>query len=349
METTSRPAARDVYAIITERITAALERGTAPWHQTWTAGMAPQSLVTRHPYRGVNVFVLSMTARAAGYGSPYWVTYNQARGMGGNVKRGEHGTPVVFWKFFDAPAADDAGELEAIETTRARRRPPLLRYYTVFNVEQTEGIAVPAPLGAAPVVPIDAAERIVAGMPRAPRIVESVDGGAYYAPRLDTVYMPARCRFGRSEDFYAVLFHELTHSTGHVSRLNRSTLNEAGRFGRCELLARRARGGDGRRVPVRRRRHRKFDDRAERRIPEGMAASPGVGAAHARHRRGAGAESGGFHPWPRRGRRNDQRAGRHAGRGIGGVSWHTPIPRIIGFTRSRRIALGRGHRVASHT
>src|SRR5262245_61863103 len=161
MATTSRPAAKDVYAIITERITAALERGTAPWHQTWTAGMAPQSLVTRHAYRGVNVFVLSMTARAAGYGSPYWLTYNQARSMGGNVKRGEHGTPVVFWKFFDAPVVDDAddGVLEASETTRARRRPPLLRYYTVFNVAQTEGIAIPAPLSGALVAPIEAAEQ----------------------------------------------------------------------------------------------------------------------------------------------------------------------------------------------
>jgi antirestriction protein ArdC len=245
MNTTTRPSAKDVYAIITERITAALERGTAPWHRTWSAGLAPQSLVTRHPYRGVNVFVLSMTARAAGYGSPYWLTYNQARSMGGNVKRGEHGTPVVFWKFFEAPAVDDADgrELEATETTRSRRRPPLLRYYTVFNAEQTEGIAVPSPIDAAPAAPIDAAEQIVAGMPRAPRIVESLDGdGAYYAPRLDTVHMPARSRFRRSKDFYGVLFHELTHSTGHVSRLNRATLNEAGRFGdanysREELVA----------------------------------------------------------------------------------------------------------------
>ena len=244
MDTTSRPAAKDVYAIITERITEALERGTAPWHQTWTAGIAPQSLVTRHPYRGVNVFVLSMTARAAGYGSPYWVTYNQARSMGGNVKRGEHGTPVVFWKFFDAPAVDtpDGDELGRGDTTRARRRPPLLRYYTVFNTEQTEGIAVPSPIAAGPVAPIEAAEQIVAGMPRAPRIVDSLDGGAYYAPRLDTVHMPARSRFSRSEDFYAVLFHEITHSTGHVSRLNRSTLNDAGSFGdanysREELVA----------------------------------------------------------------------------------------------------------------
>src|SRR5690242_2985066 len=244
MNAPSRPAAKDVYAIITERITAALERGTAPWHQTWTAGMAPQSLVTRHAYRGVNVFVLSMTARAAGYGSPYWVTYNRARSMGGNVKRGEHGTPVVFWKFFDAPAVDntDGDELEITDTPRARRRPPLLRYYTVFNVAQTEGIAIPTPLNGAPVAPIEAAEQIVAGMPRAPRIVESLDGGAYYAPRLDMVHMPARPRFSRSEDFYAVLFHELTHSTGHASRLNRSTLNEAGRFGdanysREELVA----------------------------------------------------------------------------------------------------------------
>jgi len=244
MDTTTRPAAKDVYAIITERITAALERGTAPWHQTWTAGMSPQSLVTRHAYRGVNVFVLSMTARAAGYGSPYWVTYNQARSMGGNVKRGEHGAPVVFWRFFDAPVVDDAdGELETTDAARGRRRPPLLRYYTVFNVAQTEGIAVPAPLSGTPAVPIEAAEQIVADMPRAPRIVESLDGdGAYYAPRLDTVHMPARCRFGRSEDFYAVLFHELTHSTGHASRLNRSTLNDAGRFGdanysREELVA----------------------------------------------------------------------------------------------------------------
>jgi antirestriction protein ArdC len=123
-----------------------------------------------------------------------------------------------------------------------RRRPPLLRYYTVFNTDQTEGIAVPSAVGT-PVAPIAACEQIVAGMPSAPRIVESIDGdGAYYSPRLDVVHMPSRSRFRRSEDFYAVLFHELTHSTGHASRLDRATLRDAGRFGdanysREELVA----------------------------------------------------------------------------------------------------------------
>jgi antirestriction protein ArdC len=240
MDTTTRPAAKDVYQIVTDRITAALEHGVAPWHRTWTAGAMPQSLVTRHPYRGVNVFVLSMTARAAGYGSPYWLTFNQARSMGGTVKRGEHGTPIVFWKWFDAPTTEDSdgAELEI----HPRRRPPLLRYYTVFNTDQTEGIAVPSAIDT-PVAPIEACEQIVAGMPAAPHIVESIDGdGAYYSPRLDVVHMPARSRFRRSEDFYAVLFHELTHSTGHASRLDRATLRDAGHFGdanysREELVA----------------------------------------------------------------------------------------------------------------
>ncbi len=93
--------------------------------------MLPQNLVSRKPYRGVNVFML----HAMSYESPYWLTFKQAQAMGGNVRKGEHACPVVFWKWLDT---DDASE------PTGKRRVPMLRYYSVFNVAQCDGVTAPA-------------------------------------------------------------------------------------------------------------------------------------------------------------------------------------------------------------
>ena len=165
------------YEIITDRIIAALESGTVPWRKPWNSeSIAPRSILG-HRYRGVNVFMTAL----AGYECPFWITYKQARKMGGYVRKGEKGTPIVFWKWLDKVETDTAtGE-------RRERKIPLLRYYTVFNASQCDGIETPKmPSRPADFSPIDSAERIVAGMPKQPEIRHGMSG-AFYRPADDLV------------------------------------------------------------------------------------------------------------------------------------------------------------------
>ena len=116
-----------VYQIITDRIVKQLEAGTAPWHKPWkTHGRSglPRNVVTGHEYRGINVWVLM----SSGYSSPHWLTFRQARELGGSVRKGETGLPVVYWNFGTREVQDGDDITE--------RRSVLCRYYTVFNVEQ---------------------------------------------------------------------------------------------------------------------------------------------------------------------------------------------------------------------
>jgi antirestriction protein ArdC len=199
----------EVYSIITERIIALLEQGTVPWQKPWNGGeQAPQNLVTRKPYRGVNVFLLN----AAHYASPFWLTFKQAQELGGHVRKGEKAFPVVFWKW-----------LEVENDNGSKERVPFLRYYSVFNVAQCEGIEGHVPSSSETKrehAPAEAAECIVQGMPKRPEI-KLGQSQAFYSPGTDFVGMPDPDQFRSSEDYYSVLFHELTHSTGHESRLNR--------------------------------------------------------------------------------------------------------------------------------
>jgi antirestriction protein ArdC len=224
-ETYSR---KDVYQLITDRVIEALERGTIPWRKPWQGGAAgaPMNLISRKPYRGVNVFILA----SAGYGSPYWLTFKQARELGGHVRKGEKGTPIVFWKWLDRRGAED-GEGEAESTDR--RQVAYLRYFTVFNVEQCEGLnkRLPATEEKTPAVePIAAAQAVIDGMPRKPQILHGGDM-AYYAKGPDIVKCPKPESFETPAHYYATLFHELAHSTGHADRLNRPTVEDACVFG----------------------------------------------------------------------------------------------------------------------
>jgi antirestriction protein ArdC len=215
-----------VYDIVTERILAELEKGEIPWRKPWRT-LPPANLVSKRTYRGINFFLLSL----AGYGSQYWLTYRQAQTLGGNVRKGEHGTKIVFWKFdkYETETAD--GETEA-------RKSAFLRYYVVFNLEQTEGLK--ALLALPPARPIESAEAIVAGMPNPPAFER--DFRASYVPSKDTVTMPSRTAFPSQAEYYSTLFHELTHSTGHSKRLAREGFDKPRLFGsesysREELIA----------------------------------------------------------------------------------------------------------------
>ena len=219
----------DVYQIVTDRIISLLESGTVPWHRPWrAANQWAQNLVSRQPYRGINQFVLN----AAKYPSPFWLTFRQVHLLGGSVKKGERSFPVVFWKRFKEEGNEEAKPI------------PFLRYYSVFNVAQCEGINVPAipTVDPAPKFQrIEKCEQIIADMPKRPSINHH-GRGACYSPSHDEIGIPDPEAFESIEAYYSTLFHELTHSTGHLSRLNRKEVTEAGRFGtdpysREELVA----------------------------------------------------------------------------------------------------------------
>lgn len=212
---------KSVYDIITERIIEAIEKGNVlPWRKTWKSKFgAPQNLKSGKAYRGINVFLLSML----GYDNPFFLTYRQAKEMGGQVKENEKGCPVVFWKW---PTSDQKAEANA----EGRELYPFVRYYTVFNVAQVEGITskrlteyletqakaeVPRE-----VTVIEGAEKIIAGWKQSCPISNEHDR-AFYNPISDRIGMPKAQSFESDVAYYCALFHEVTHATGHKDRLNR--------------------------------------------------------------------------------------------------------------------------------
>ncbi len=212
-----------VYDLINSRIMELLEQGTIPWRKTWNAGSNYPRNISGREYRGVNVFMLACQE----YNSPYWMTFKQCQDKGGHVRKGEKSTPVIFWKWIDRKDADDA-DTDEIKNGKE----PLLRYYSVFNIEQVEGItAPPAPETIAnPFTPIERAEQIITGMPLPPRINYGGNQPAY-SPVLDYVKMPVPAAFETPEEYYATMFHELAHSTGHASRVGRKGILEPSYFG----------------------------------------------------------------------------------------------------------------------
>ena len=214
----------DVYAIVTEKIISLLDQGVVPWRRPWTSTGLPRNLVSKKPYRGVNVFLLS----ASKYVSPYWLTMRQANELGGHIRKGEESTAVVFWKIEDAKRGTD--DLDAEETEKKMRRRFLLRFYRVWNLEQCE--LPQAILDKLPKIethqhdPIEAVEKIIAGMPNPPEIVR---GGsqAFYSPITDRITLPPRELFISAEEEAATETHELVHSSGSEKRLAREKICEA--------------------------------------------------------------------------------------------------------------------------
>lgn len=218
----------NVYQIVTDRIISKLEQGVVPWSCPWaTAESSPRSLVSLKPYRGIN----SMLTAMQGFKSPYWLTYKQALELGANVREGEKGTPIVFWGKIDkGDPGSMPGEISSRDKSFA-----FIRYYTAFNVSQIDNLRI-SPEKLYPSTkqidfePIEKAESIASGMPQKPRIVHDKQS-AFYSPSLDYVNMPDPNSFRTREEYYSTLFHELTHSTGHVDRLKRQSLKEINHFG----------------------------------------------------------------------------------------------------------------------
>lgn len=227
------------YDRIAEQIIAALDSGTAPWRKPWVAsGYVAKSLSTKREYRGINQMLMNMTAGAAGYESPWWGTYKQIAAQGGQIRKGEKGTYVVYFTILEREDAADPDKT---------KRVPLLKGFTVFNAEQAdwehEAPAYEKPTARSEFESIAEAERVVARYVAegGPTLHHGGDR-AFYRPTSDEVHMPNPEQFDGVAEYYSTLFHEFGHSTGHASRLNRDTVTQAAPFGsenygREELVA----------------------------------------------------------------------------------------------------------------
>ena len=212
-----------VHEIVTERILEQLAKGVVPWKKPWVldAGTMPQSVAGR-AYRGINTLLLGMMP----YDDPRWITYKKAQELGGQVRKGEKSTLVTFWKGLEIDAEDKDGN-------PVKKTIPFLRYYNVFNVTQVDGLWLKPLQLRAPVNTLKAAEAIALGFPNPPSITYNGLDRAYYNRASDSIHLPSQSSFTSTEGYYETLFHELGHSTGHPSRLDR----EMGGFFGCETYA----------------------------------------------------------------------------------------------------------------
>lgn len=223
MAKTNETAKRDVAAEVTAKIVEALEAGTAPWVRPWTTTGAPSATLPRNAasgrlYRGINIILLWAAAFARGYSDPRWLTFNQAKALGGSVRKGERGTAIVFWKWI----VKDEG-------LATEKRIPMARTFTLFNVAQCDGLsleAIAAP--AAPPAHVDGVADELAARAGA-KVLRGGDV-ACYSPTLDEVRMPLASAFVDRGAYDATLLHELTHWTGHSKRLDRN-FSASKRFG----------------------------------------------------------------------------------------------------------------------
>lgn len=217
-----------IYQEVTDRIIAALDEGTVPWKRPWKVAGAHRNLISKKNYRGINQWLLDLTAAAEGYSSPWWMTYNQAEGLGGNVKKGEKSTMIVFFK----PIRIETDEVDRFGK-KIVKTIPLLKYHRVFNLEQTENIdpkKVPVEEKGNEFTPVERAEKLIAGMPKRPELQHGGDR-AYYRPSEDYIRLPKQEQFDSAEHYYSTSFHEHIHSTGHESRVGRKEVEDVKGFG----------------------------------------------------------------------------------------------------------------------
>ncbi len=205
---------------ITNRILEDLEKGVTPWEKPWKLGRAlslPTNASTGKNYRGINVFVLWEEATRKGFSTPTWLTFNQANSLKGRVKKGEKGTDVVFYKRL---AKTKSLNLED-EVVLDQQSFWILRTYTVFNLDQIEGLDHLKPKAETlePFQAIAKAEKLLKDS--GARILHAVIDRAFYEPKRDFITLPLKESFKNPETYYGTALHELTHWTGHESRLKR--------------------------------------------------------------------------------------------------------------------------------
>jgi len=207
----------DLYQRITDKIVTALEQGTPPWVAPWQDGTSiPSNLLTGKPYRGINILMLFIEAMDRGYLDSRWLTLKQANELGGRVRKGEHGTPIVF---FTMKEIDEKPDVHGFDDPPPKKVVPMLKSYIVFNASQVDFLPERFQLGQKPAwQPIGEAEELIyiSGA-----MLRHGGNRAFYSPGEDLIQLPPQAWFPDVERYYGVALHELTHWTGHPSRLNR--------------------------------------------------------------------------------------------------------------------------------
>lgn len=221
----------DIYQTVTDSIITALETGVKPWVCPWqrVPGMSglPSNYATGTAYSGMNIMLLWCSASKQGFGDSRWMTYKQAQAIGGQVRKGEHGTTAIFYTTLEKESEE--GEIDHI---------PMLKTFTVFNVEQIDGL----PLTAEAVSPVETFEPL----PQAEKLFHNsgatiIEKGqnAFFRPSTDEVWLPERRLFSDAANFYATGLHEMIHWSGGKIRLNREMKGKFGSEGYAaeELVA----------------------------------------------------------------------------------------------------------------
>jgi antirestriction protein ArdC len=235
-----------VYEIITNKILEALEKGVIPWVNPYT-GKFHQNFISKHEYSGVNALLLNAIAFERGYSNPYWVTYKQAKEKGWNIKKGAKSAMVTFWKEYTGNSTSDSNIEETTidengveeKTVNKSERKFVLRYYTIFNLDEVEGCEIPkddvkdddfAVIANTVSIPSDYCKN------QGINVEKTLNGASFYAPLTDSIGLaPVKPGF-----FVPVFAHECVHSTGHEKRLNRFSsdlFNEKSEYSFEELVA----------------------------------------------------------------------------------------------------------------
>jgi antirestriction protein ArdC len=235
-----------VYEIITNKILEALEKGVIPWVNPYT-GKFHQNFISKHEYSGVNALLLNAIAFERGYSNPYWVTYKQAKEKGWNIKKGAKSAMVTFWKEYTGNSTSDSNIEETTidengveeKTVNKSERKFVLRYYTIFNLDEVEGCEIPkddvkdddfAVIANTVSIPSDYCKN------QGINVEKTLNGASFYAPLTDSIGLaPVKPEF-----FVPVFAHECVHSTGHEKRLNRFSsdlFNEKSEYSFEELVA----------------------------------------------------------------------------------------------------------------
>lgn len=210
----------NVYDMVTDRIIAQLEQGQIPWNRPWTGvATGAYNTVSNRPYSLLNQMLLKHTSGEYG-------TFKQWSEKGGKIRKGEKSEIVVFWKITAVETTKEDG-------TKEIRQIPLLRYYNVFHISQVDGVEPKEANKLTTVEPIAAAEQIKETYKEREHIAinEIISNRAFYSPTSDSITVPCKEQYSMAEEFYSTLFHEMVHSTGHKSRLDRLHLGLDAMFG----------------------------------------------------------------------------------------------------------------------
>jgi antirestriction protein ArdC len=223
---------KDLYQAVTDKIVKALEKGSAPWRRTWTIYGLPKNYASGHHYCGINQILMLMTDHKI----PYFMTFKQAKQLGGKVKKGSKSEKVYYFNF--AYKDEDGKNLTPQQKAEYDRLGkdymiiPFLKQFSVFNIEDIEGIEFDAPeLQLQEHEKIQKCEDIISGMKSRPDILTVNPNQPYYNKQRDYVNMPDMRQFNSSEAYYCTLYHEIAHSTGHPKRLNREGIRMESRYG----------------------------------------------------------------------------------------------------------------------